>query len=280
MILDTDVRQVLPSVRVSTLVVHRIGDRATSGSKAAAISPANIAGAKFVEVPGADHFPWVGDTDAILDEVEQFVTGVRRGAEPDRILATVLFTDIVDSTELAAIRAIVGWRALLDAVLRHVSARLAPTPRPRDQHHRRRPSSPPSTVRLAPYAARTARDAAALGIAMRAGLHTGECEIRATRSAASPSTWEPAWRGKPTEVLVTSTVKDLVAGSWDSVCRSGSSCAQRCPGRMAPVRCRALSPGLTWRWTGRAHERDSSLRMVVRAPVNTGSVRRRGGRRQ
>jgi hypothetical protein len=85
MILDTDVRHVLSSVRVPTLVVHRIGDRATRVEGGRYLA-ANIAGAKIVEVPGADHFPWVGDTDAILDEVEQFVTGFRRGAEPDRIL--------------------------------------------------------------------------------------------------------------------------------------------------------------------------------------------------
>ena len=74
----------------------------------------HIPGAKLVEVSGIDHFPWVGDADAILDEVEQFVTGTRRGAEPDRILATVLFTDIVDSTERAAELGDRRWRSLLE----------------------------------------------------------------------------------------------------------------------------------------------------------------------
>jgi hypothetical protein len=113
MAIDTDVRHILPSIRVPTLVVHRIGDntiRIESGRYLAQ----HIPGAKLVEVSGIDHFPWVGDTDAILDEVELFVTGTRRGAEPDRILATVLFTDIVGSTERAAELGDRRWRSLLE----------------------------------------------------------------------------------------------------------------------------------------------------------------------
>jgi hypothetical protein len=109
-----DVRAVLPLVRVPTLIVHRTDDRAMSveGSRYMA---ERIDGARYVEVPGEDHLPFLGDQDQILDEVEEFLTGVRRGPEPDPVLATVLFTDIVGSTERAAALGDRLWRGLLEA---------------------------------------------------------------------------------------------------------------------------------------------------------------------
>ena len=95
--MDIDVRDVLPAIRVPTLVIHRSGDRVIPVESGRYLAE-HISDAKFVEVPGHDHFPFVGDIDAIVDEIEEFLTGSRRAREPDRVLATVLFTDIVGST--------------------------------------------------------------------------------------------------------------------------------------------------------------------------------------
>jgi pimeloyl-ACP methyl ester carboxylesterase len=108
-----DVRDVLPAIRVPTLILHRTGDRDANIEEGRWIA-SRISGARFVELPGHDHLPWVGDQDAVLDEVEEFLTGVRRGPVPDRILATVLFTDIAGSTELAARLGDRAWREPLE----------------------------------------------------------------------------------------------------------------------------------------------------------------------
>ena len=99
--MEIDVRDVLPAIRVPTLVIHRTGDRVIPVESGRYLAE-HIPDAKYVELPGVDHFPFVGDIDAIVDEVEEFLTGSRRAREPDRVLATVLFTDIVGSTERAA----------------------------------------------------------------------------------------------------------------------------------------------------------------------------------
>ena len=109
-----DLRPVLPAIRVPTLILHRSGDRDSSVEEGRYLA-ARIPGARFVELRGIDHLPWVGDQDAVLDEVEEFLTGVRQGPEPDRVLATVLFTDIVSSTERAAELGDHGWRHLLES---------------------------------------------------------------------------------------------------------------------------------------------------------------------
>ena len=97
-----------------------------------------IPGAKFVELPGRDHLAWGEDADAIVDEIEEFLTGVRHGPEPDRVLATVLFTDIVGSTEKAAALGDRRWRDLLERHHALVRRELAALPGPRDRHRRRR----------------------------------------------------------------------------------------------------------------------------------------------
>jgi pimeloyl-ACP methyl ester carboxylesterase len=97
---EIDVRQVLPVVRVPTLIIHQSGDRAISVEGARYMAE-RIPAARYVELPGDDHLPFVGDQNAILDEVEEFLTGVRRGREPDRVLTRILFTDLVGSTERA-----------------------------------------------------------------------------------------------------------------------------------------------------------------------------------
>lgn len=215
MIKDTDVRHVLPSIRVPTLVVHRTGDQATRIEGARYLA-AHIPGARLVEVDGVDHFPWVGDTDPILDEVEEFVTGVRRGADVDRILATVLFTDIVESTRHLTALGDRRWRELMDQFYGMLRADLA--------RFRGREVDTTGDGLFATFdgPARAIRCACAirqavgaLGITIRAGLHTGECEVvgdKVTGIAVHMGARVCA-AATDNEVLVSSTVKDLVAGS-------------------------------------------------------------------
>jgi pimeloyl-ACP methyl ester carboxylesterase len=110
---DIDPRAVLPSISVPTLVLHRTEDRQVKVEEGRWIA-GQIPGAKYVELPGDDCLVWMGDSDALLDEVEEFLTGTRRGPEPDRLLATVLFTDIVGATEKAAKLLDRRWRELLE----------------------------------------------------------------------------------------------------------------------------------------------------------------------
>ena len=106
---DTDVRDVLPSIRVPTLILHRTGDIPIRVGHGRYLSE-HIPGARYVELPGDDHFFWVGDTAAIFDEIEEFLTGRRSAHEPDRVLSTMLFTDIVDSTRRAVDLGDGPWR--------------------------------------------------------------------------------------------------------------------------------------------------------------------------
>jgi Adenylate and Guanylate cyclase catalytic domain len=110
---EIDVRPVLPTIRVPTLVVHRTDER-VAPVEAARYMASQIPGARLVELPGHDHIPWVGDRQALVHEIEEFLTGMRHVHEADRVLATVLFTDIVGSTERAAELGDAEWRALLE----------------------------------------------------------------------------------------------------------------------------------------------------------------------
>jgi pimeloyl-ACP methyl ester carboxylesterase len=215
MAIDTDVRDVLASIRVPTLVLHRSGDRPVPIAAGRRLAEA-IPGARFVEVPGTDHFPWVGDTEAILGEVEHFVTGARGLAEPDRVLATVLFVDIVDSTRRVAERGDRAWRELLARFHALVGRQL--------ERYRGREIDTTGDGVFATFdgparAIRCAcaiRDAvAALGIEVRAGLHTGECEVHASRVSgiAVHTGARICASAGPGEVRVSRTVRDLVAGS-------------------------------------------------------------------
>ena len=229
---DTDVRGVLSSVKVPTLVVHREGDRPTPLAGGRYLAE-HIEGARMVEVAGRDHFPWVGDSDAILDEVEHFVTGSRRGAEPDRILSTVLFTDIVDATAQLARRGDRSYRELL--------GRFYSLTRRELERHRGREIDTTGDGLFATFdgPARAIRCAcsirdgvASLGIAIRAGLHTGECELigdKVTGFAVHLGA-RVCTRAGANEVLVSSTVKDLVAGSELSFDDRGSHELKGIPG--------------------------------------------------
>ena len=212
---ETDVRHVLPAIRVPTLILHRSGDRHIRVGHGRYLAE-HIPAAKYVELPGEDHVVHVGDTEAMLGEIEEFLTGARSAPESDRVLATVLFTDIVGSTEHAAALGDGGWRDLLVAHHEMVRREL--------ERCRGREigttgdgflalfDGPARAVRCACAIAQAVRR---LGIDIRAGLHTGEVEFVAkdVSGIAVHTAARVAALAGPGDVFVSSTVKDLVAGS-------------------------------------------------------------------
>jgi pimeloyl-ACP methyl ester carboxylesterase len=212
---EIDIRGILPSIRAETLVLHRAGDRIVPVECGIYLA-GNIPGARFVELPGEDHLWIVGDSDAILDEVEEFVTGGRKGPEPDRVLVTILFTDIVGSTEQAAAAGDRGWSAILkshDAAVRRQLERFhgAEIDTAGDGFFVSF-DGPARAIRCAV----AIRDAVrSLGLEVRAGLHTGEAEKVGDdlRGIAVNIGSRIGAIAQPGEVLVSNTVVDLVAGS-------------------------------------------------------------------
>jgi class 3 adenylate cyclase len=215
MVQETDVRHVLPAIRVPTLVMHRADDRIIPVEHGRYLGE-HIPGARYVELPGADHLWWVQGDD-ILDEVESFLTGAPAAAPvSDRVLATVMFTDIVDSTTRAAEVGDRRWRDLVEEHDRLVRSRLA-------RYHGREVKTlgdgflatfdgPGRAIRCAA----DVRDAVrSLGLEVRAGLHTGECEVAGDdiRGIAVNIGARVGAKAAAGEVLVSQTVKDLVAGS-------------------------------------------------------------------
>jgi len=212
---DIDVRHVLSSLRIPTLILHRTGDRVT-GIEQARYLAERIAGAKLVEIPGNDHSPWVGDTETVLTEVEEFLTGARHNAEADRVLATVLFIDIVRSTERAAEVGDSRWRDLLEAYYSLARRQLTRfRGRELDTAGDGLFAAFDGPARAVCCAAAIRDGMRALDLEVRAGVHTGECELIGEKMggiAVHIGARVAALAG-PGEVLVTSTVKDLVAGS-------------------------------------------------------------------
>jgi pimeloyl-ACP methyl ester carboxylesterase len=210
-----DVRDVLPSIQAPTLVIHRKDDRDVKVEESRFIAD-RIPGAKLVELPGDAHTLWAGDTDAIVDEIEEFLTGARRGPEPDRVLATVLFTDIVGSTEQATRIGDRRWRELLErhhAVVRQQLGRFdGQEIDTAGDGFFATFDGPARAIRCACAIESGVRN---LGLETRAGVHTGECERFADKVAglAVNTGARVAGHARPGEVLVSQTVKDLVAGS-------------------------------------------------------------------
>jgi pimeloyl-ACP methyl ester carboxylesterase len=174
-----DVRHVLPVIRVPTLVLHRAGDRVTRVEQGRYLTD-HIAGAKFVQLAGEDHLPAVGDADAIIDEIEEFLTGVRpdHATDHDRVLATILFTDIVRSTEQAAALGDRRWRNILEqyyTVVRRELARFRG--REIDTAGDGLFAAFDGPARAIRCASRIRDSVRAIGIELRAGLHAGECEV-------------------------------------------------------------------------------------------------------
>jgi pimeloyl-ACP methyl ester carboxylesterase len=210
-----DIRHVLPAIRVPTLILHSVNDR-TLDVRGSRFLAEQIPTAKLVELSGPDHVPWLSDAEVVIDEVAQFLTGAQRAPEADRVLATVLFTDIVSATERAASWGDRRWHDVLDS---HHSLI-------RQQLNRFRGreidtagdgflaafDGPARAVRCAGMISEGVRS---LGIEVRAGLHTGECETMGDKLAgiALHIGSRVAALAGPGEVLVSSTVRDLVAGS-------------------------------------------------------------------
>jgi class 3 adenylate cyclase len=215
MFLDIDVRAILPTIHVPALVLHRRGDRVVN-RRAGKELAGQIAHARYVELAGIDHLPWAGDAEAVLGEIEEFLTGARSLPEPERVLATVMFTDIVGSTERAVELGDARWRELLSAHQAGVRREL--------MRFRGREvktvgdgclatfDGPTRAIRCGHAIAEAARRS---GLEVRIGLHSGEVELIeedvggiAVHVAARVGALAAAG-----EVLVSSTVKDLVAGS-------------------------------------------------------------------
>jgi pimeloyl-ACP methyl ester carboxylesterase/class 3 adenylate cyclase len=210
-----DVRQVLPHIQAPTLVLHRSGDRISDIAQGRAVAEL-IPGARFVELPGDDHIPFLGDHDAITSEIEEFLTGARRAPETDRVLATVLFTDIVGATERAATLGDRAWRQLLEehhATVRRELALFRGTEIDTSgDGFMAAFDGPARGIRCAQAIVSAVRT---LGIEIRAGLHTGECERIDGKLAgiAVHIAARVAASGGAGQVLLSSTVKDLVVGS-------------------------------------------------------------------
>jgi len=230
--LRSDSRQALPLIQAPTLVFHTKDYRPVPFVVGQYLAE-HIAGAVLVELPGGDYLPTAANTRVMIDRITEFVTGERPPIEVDRVLTTVLFTDIVGSTELAASAGDNDWHKLLDSHDRVVRQEL--------RHFRGREIKTTGDGFVASFdgPARAIRCAQSLveateklGIELRAGLHTGECELRgddlagiAVHVASRVSALSGAG-----EILVSSTVRDLVAGSGIEFCDRGEHGLKGVPG--------------------------------------------------
>jgi len=212
---EIDVRDILPTIQVPTLIVHRTGDL-IAPVEGARLMAEKIPNARYVEFEGTDHVPFAGDFNPVVDEMEEFLTGTRQPRPLDRVLATVMFTDIVNSTSRAAAAGDRGWRDLIE---RHDEL----TRRQLDRFRGREVKTLGDGF-LATFdgPARAIECACAirdgvhpLGLEVRAGLHTGECELAGedVRGMAVNIGARIGALAKPSEVLVSGTVKDLVVGA-------------------------------------------------------------------
>ncbi len=212
---EIDVRHVLASIRVPSLVIHRRDDQCLKVEEGRFVAQ-RIPGARFVELPGNDHLPFVGDQDAILDEVEEFLTGVRHRVEPDTVLATVLVARLVGIKErvqsLGPERWPEWWRRLHAHITKEIEWFRG---REVDILENRLLAIFDGPARAVRCAAAITEYTSRLGVKTSTGLHTGECEIvdGHVAGAAAQMCVCVANEAEPGEVLVSSTVKDLVAGS-------------------------------------------------------------------
>ena len=213
-VLQIDVRDILPAIRVPTLVLHRRDDRAVPIAEGRYVAE-HVPGAKFVELPGADHWPWIGD-QGVVEEIQEFLTGIRESAEPERMLATVMFVDVVDSTKRAAGLGDRQWADQLETFYSVVRRELG--------LYRGREvdtagdgffvtfDGPAQAIRCA---VALMGSVAGLGLHVRAGIHTGEVElvggsVRGLAVVIGARIGALAGAG---EILVSRTVTDLVVGS-------------------------------------------------------------------
>lgn len=210
-----DIRHVLPTIQVPALVMHRTGDADVKVGQGKWIA-SQIPNAKYIEYPGDDHVPFYGDSDSVIADLQEFLTGERPLLDVDRVLATVMFTDIVGSTQLAAKLGDHKWISLLeqhDALAKKAV-----------EEHRGRWIKSTGDGALAVFdgparatrcAQRIVKEAPSLGLEIRAGLHSGEIELRGddVGGIAVHIASRVANEAGPSEVLVTRTVKDLTSGA-------------------------------------------------------------------
>jgi pimeloyl-ACP methyl ester carboxylesterase len=210
-----DVRPILPSIQVPALILHRVRD-GTLPVEGARYMAEHIPAARYIELPGDDHTPWLGDPDALLNEIEEFVTGSAADVDFDRVLATVLFTDIVDSTRLATEFGDRRWRDLLgqhDLIVRGQLDRFQGQERDKaGDGFLATFDRPTAAIHCASAISNAVQP---LGVKIRAGLHTGECELvdDGVAGIAVHIGARVAAEAAADEILVSRTVKDLVAGS-------------------------------------------------------------------
>lgn len=232
LIAATDVRHVLPSIRVPTLVLHRPGDTCIDIRHSEYLRD-HIPGARLVELPGVDTMPFI-EMEPLVEELQEFFTGARGRPEPDRVLATVMFTDIVGSTRHAAELGDARFRELLERHHELVRRQL-------DRYRGREVKTigdgflatfdgPARAVRAASAITESVRD---LGIELRAGLHTGELEVIGSDvgGLAVHIGARVSELAGPGQVLVSSTVKDLVVGSGIEFAECGLEELRGVPGR-------------------------------------------------
>jgi class 3 adenylate cyclase len=213
--LSIDTRAILNTIRTPTLVLHNTGDQLVpvEGSRYLA---QHIPGARLVELPGDDHLFWFSNTDQVVSEIENFVLGKTADDDPERILSTVVFTDIVDSTDHASRLGDSRWKELLDQHDRIIRERLP--------HFRGKLIKTTGDGMLATFdgparavrcALRLRRDMSDLGLTVRAGVHTGEVEMRTddVGGLAVHIAARIAAIAEPGGVFTSRTVKDLVGGA-------------------------------------------------------------------
>ena len=231
MAFDIDVRYIVPTINVPTLIIHAVDDQVCHVENARFLAR-TIAGSRFVELPGADHVPWF-DPDETLAEIREFLTGTRETRTPDRLLATVLFTDLVGSTAQAAELGDRRWRDLLQqhhaAVRRELGRFDGREVDTAGDGFFATFDGPARAVRCARAIVDAMRP---LGLEVRAGLHTGEVEVADGKVAgiAVNIGARVAARADAGEILVSSTVRDLVAGSELVFAERGSAELKSVPG--------------------------------------------------
>ncbi len=229
---DIDVRHVLPAITQPTLVLHRSGDKPIDVGHGRYLA-GHIKGAQYVELPGDDHSPWAGDVDALCDEIQIFLTGAAGRIDTGSVFSTLMFTDIVDATQHAVD---IGDRAWTDLLTQHHAVA-----RQEIERHRGREidnagdgffaafDGPARAVSCARSIAEAVKE---LGIEIRAGVHTGECMVMGNKLSgiAVHIGARVAARAAPGEVLVSSTVRDLVAGSGLAFDSRGAHILKGVPG--------------------------------------------------
>jgi class 3 adenylate cyclase len=213
--IQIDIRSILPAIRIPTLVLHRAGDRLVDVGSGRYLAK-HIAGARYIELPGDDHLFHVGDVQRVEAEIEEFVTGARPRIDEDTVLATVMFVDIVDSTQRATALGDEMWRHLLEQYMQRVERQVT--------HYRGKVLDTAGDGVFASFdgpargirCARAIQDEAAdLGMKMRCGVHTGECQVSGSKVAgiAVHIGARIASLANPDEILVSETVKSLVVGA-------------------------------------------------------------------